>query len=202
MTDGKVVYSRGKKFDIQLKASEIRTRKLAELLLDGEFEPTATITLELKSEQWQWERTGNAAIEFEDDGKASGIEATTSKWWVHELHRAGETLGYFVFPALRFRAACRELKEKGQWARGGDDGRMKMVLLKILGLFMPLNVQQLEAEVQRLGNALIEEIARGANLRERAAELEKQLAIWKSRAKEAEDELSRPSGLSWKDATE
>ena len=86
--------------------------------------------IELKSESWQWEQTGNICIEYEYAGQPSGIAATEADIWVHELKREGGTLVYLMFHTERLKELCRRYwrwrKEKA-----GDGGRSKVILLPL-----------------------------------------------------------------------
>ena len=66
-----------KKFDIDLKYGTIREEKIAEMLTNKK--------IEVKSERDMWMKTGNIAIEYESWNKPSGIKATESDYWFHNL---------------------------------------------------------------------------------------------------------------------
>jgi hypothetical protein len=115
MTDGggtarpnKIAFNRDRNFDLQLSASLRSERKLAELLNGAK--------IELKTESWQWEQTGNICVEFACDGNPSGIATTEADVWVHELRREGRTLVYLWFPIERLRA--REYYRRGHYRTG------------------------------------------------------------------------------------
>jgi hypothetical protein len=114
-----------------------RDRKLSQALIDERRLATiftsATIEkVELKSESWLWEQTGNICIEFRCDGRPSGISTTEADVWVHELKRDGETLVYLMFPIERLKELCRDAIRAGRWrAGGGDDGRFDLVILRL-----------------------------------------------------------------------
>jgi hypothetical protein len=114
-----------KKFDIQLSEAQQNEIKLAGIL-------TRMAKVELKSETWQWEQTGNICIEYEYNGKPSGIAATEADVWVHELKRDGDTLVYLMFPADRLKRLCREAYKNGKHrSLAGDGGKSKVVLLPL-----------------------------------------------------------------------
>jgi N6-adenosine-specific RNA methylase IME4 len=75
----KVTFNRDKKFDLQLSASLRHERKLADIITGGK--------IELKTETWQREQTGNICIEYACDSRPSGIATTEADIWVHELRR-------------------------------------------------------------------------------------------------------------------
>lgn len=126
----KITFNRDHKFDLQLDQALIHERRLGEI-----FEGAKIEKIELKSETWQWEQTGNIAIEFACDGKPSGISATEADFWVHELRRGNETLVYLMFPIERLKQLAREAWRAGNYRRnGGDDGRFDVVLLRLSDL--------------------------------------------------------------------
>jgi hypothetical protein len=89
-------------YDIRLSRALIDERRLMDIFQHANIEK-----IELKSESFQWEQTGNIAIEYEDDGHPSGIASTEASVWVHELKRDGETLVYLMFPIERLREGDR-----------------------------------------------------------------------------------------------
>ena len=66
-----------KKFDLDLKYGEIREDKIRDMLENKK--------IEVKSERGRWMETGNICIEYESWGKPSGIRATESDYWFHNL---------------------------------------------------------------------------------------------------------------------
>ena len=66
-----------KKFDLDLQYGKIREDKIAEMLTNKK--------IEVKSERGMWMKTGNIAIEYESYKKPSGIRATESDYWFHNL---------------------------------------------------------------------------------------------------------------------
>jgi hypothetical protein len=125
--DEKITFNRDNKFDLQLGQALRNERRLAEIFSYGKIE-----RIELKSETWQWERTGNICIEFRCDGRPSGIAVTEADYWVHELRRDDDTLLYLMIPVPRLKQLCREAIKAGR-ARygGGDGGRFDNVVLSL-----------------------------------------------------------------------
>jgi hypothetical protein len=122
-----IVINRDKKFDLQLSQALIDERRLAEIFAGAKIE-----RIELKSESWQWEQTGNICIEFRQRGRPSGIAITEADVWVHELKRDGATLVYLMFPIERLKALCREAFRRGAYRLGGGDGgEFDVILLKL-----------------------------------------------------------------------
>lgn len=89
-----VKHNRDKKFDLQLSQALINERKLADIFVNARLEK-----IELKSESFLWERTGNIAIEYMANGKPSGIQTTEAEMWVHELKRNDSTHLYLMIPS-------------------------------------------------------------------------------------------------------
>ena len=78
-----------KKFDIDLSYGKVREQMVADMLQDKK--------IEVKSERDMWMRTGNIAIEYESYGKPSGIAATESDYWFHNLCIGDEVFATLVF---------------------------------------------------------------------------------------------------------
>ena len=78
-----------KKFDIDLSYGKVREKQVADMLQNKK--------IEVKSERGMWQKTGNIAIEFESYGKPSGIAATESDYWFHNLCVGEETFCTLVF---------------------------------------------------------------------------------------------------------
>jgi len=120
-------YRRDNKFDLQLNQALINERRLGEIFATAKIEK-----IELKSETWQWEKTGNICIEYAQGGRPCGIAITEADYWVHELRRDDATLVYLMFPIERLRALAREAFKAGRFRKGGGDGgRFDVVLLRL-----------------------------------------------------------------------
>jgi hypothetical protein len=115
--EGKVAFNRDGKFDLQLSQALINERRLAEIFAAAKIEK-----IELKSETWQWEQTGNICIEYQQNGKPSGIAITEADYWVHELRRDNGTLVYLMFPVQRLKELARKAYAQGRYHEGGGDG--------------------------------------------------------------------------------
>jgi len=113
----KIAFNRDNKFDLQLSDALINERRLAEI-----FQAKIIKRIELKSETWQWEQTGNICIEYRQNGRPSGIAATQADYWVHELRRDGATLCYLMFPHERLLELARKAYREGRYHEGGGDG--------------------------------------------------------------------------------
>ncbi len=118
-----VKFNRDNKFDLQLSQALLCERRLAEIFANAKFE-----TIELKSESYLWERTGNICIEYEQNGKPSGIAVTKADLWVHELLRDGKTLGYLMIPVDRLKELCKRARRH---THAGDGGRFGVYLIPL-----------------------------------------------------------------------
>jgi hypothetical protein len=117
MSSPKVIFNSNNKFDLQLGNALIAERRLADIFTAGRIEK-----IELKTETWQWERTGNICIEYRQNGQPSGIAVTEADYWVHELRRDDKTLCYLMFPIDRLKELARCAYAEGHYHDGGGDG--------------------------------------------------------------------------------
>jgi hypothetical protein len=123
----KIAFNHDRKFDLQLSEALINERRLGEIFSAKRIEK-----IELKSEAWQWEQTGNICIEFRCDGNPSGISRTEADYWVHELKRDGETLVYLMFTVDRLKKLAKAAIKAGRWRKNaGDGGRFDVALIKL-----------------------------------------------------------------------
>lgn len=89
--------------------------------------------IELKTDTWQWEQTGNLCIEYgKMDGRKSGIAVTEAKFWIYELRRKDQTIVHLIFPIEQLKELGRRAYLNG-WYRhyAGDDGNSKVVLIPL-----------------------------------------------------------------------
>jgi queuine/archaeosine tRNA-ribosyltransferase len=115
-----------KKFDIDLNYGEVREKQVADMLQNKK--------IEVKSERDMWQRTGNIAVEYESYGKPSGIKATESDYWFHNLCIGDETYATLVFRTDVLRSIINSL-DYTKSVNGGDHNASKMYLLNIQKLF-------------------------------------------------------------------
>lgn len=113
------------KYDIQLGQAGKDEARLAQILSEKK--------IELKTESFLWERTGNFAVEIASRGKRSGLAATEADYWAHELIKDGQTLCYLLFPVERLKQICRDIGEKQE--RAGDDDAQTLFLISLRKLF-------------------------------------------------------------------
>tara|TARA_R100001460_G_scaffold1045_3_gene4278 strand:- start:29 stop:472 length:444 start_codon:yes stop_codon:yes gene_type:complete len=115
-----------KKFDIDLEYGKVREQQVADMLQDKK--------IEVKSERDVWQKSGNIAIEYECYGKPSGINATESDYWFHNLCIGSETFATIVFDTASLKRIIDNLDNK-RVVSGGDHNASKMYLLNLQKLF-------------------------------------------------------------------
>ncbi len=106
-----------KKFDLDLKFGEKWEDFIADKLT----------TAEVKTEKDMWKKTGNICVEYESYGKASGIEATESDVWIHNLTSNDEFVLGFIIPT----ETLKKIYKQGYPVKGGDHNASRIYLLKI-----------------------------------------------------------------------
>jgi len=115
-----------KKFDLDLQYGEVREKAVADMLQNKK--------IEVKSERDMWQRTGNIAIEYECYGKPSGINATESDYWFHNLCIGDEIFATLAFNTKSLKRIIKNLDYKRS-VSGGDNNAARMYLLNIQKLF-------------------------------------------------------------------
>ena len=115
-----------KKFDIDLEYGQVREQLVADMLQNKK--------IEVKSERDLWQRTGNIAIEYESYGKPSGIDATESDYWFHNLCVGEDTFCTLVFNTDSLKKIINNLDSKRS-VSGGDNNASRMYLLNLQKLF-------------------------------------------------------------------
>ena len=115
-----------KKFDIDLKYGTIREEKIAEMLTNKK--------IEVKSERDMWMKTGNIAIEYESWNKPSGIKATESDYWFHNLCIGDNEYCTLVFKTDTLKKIVNDL-DTFKTVSGGDNNASRMFLINLQKLF-------------------------------------------------------------------
>ncbi len=115
-----------KKFDIDLKYGTIREEKIAKMLTNKK--------IEVKSERDMWMKTGNICIEYESWNKPSGIKATESDYWFHNLCIGDNEYCTLVFKTDVLRTIVNNL-DYFKTVSGGDNKASKMYLVNLQKLF-------------------------------------------------------------------
>ena len=115
-----------KKFDIDLAYGEVREQAIADMLQNKK--------VEVKSERGMWIKTGNIAIEYESYGKPSGIEATESDYWFHNLCVGDDIYATLVFETEQLKKILEVIPSRKS-VSGGDHNASRMWLLPLRNLF-------------------------------------------------------------------
>ena len=115
-----------KKFDIDLEYGTIREEKIAEMLTNKK--------IEVKSEKDLWQKSGNICIEYESWGKPSGIRATESDYWFHNLCVGDNEFCTLVFKTDVLRTIVDKL-DTFKTVSGGDHKASRMFLVNLQKLF-------------------------------------------------------------------
>ena len=115
-----------KKFDLDLQYGQVREDMVAEMLQGCK--------IEVKSERDLWQKTGNIAVEYESYGKPSGIMATESEYWFHNLCMGDTTYVTLVFKTQVLKDLIESL-DYIKTVRGGDNMASKMYLISLQKLF-------------------------------------------------------------------
>jgi len=115
-----------KKFDIDLEYGTIREDKVAEMLTNKK--------VEVKSERGLWLKSGNISIEYQSYGKPSGIKATESDYWFHNLCIGDNEYCTLVFKTDVLRTIVDKL-DTFRTVSGGDHNASQMYLVNLQKLF-------------------------------------------------------------------
>ena len=115
-----------KKFDIDLEYGKVREQQVADMLQDKK--------IEVKSERDVWQKTGNICIEYESWGKPSGIEATESDYWFHNLCIGDDEYCTLVFKTPVLKKIVSKL-DTFRTVSGGDHNASRMYLVNLQKLF-------------------------------------------------------------------
>ena len=115
-----------KKFDIQLRQGQMLEEQLKQFFTGQ--------SIEVKSERGRWMETGNICIEYESWGKPSGIKATESDYWFHNLCVGDKEFCTIVFDTNMLRIIVNQL-DSFKTVTGGDHNASKMYLVSLQKLF-------------------------------------------------------------------
>lgn len=115
-----------KKFDLDLQYGTIREEKIADMLTNKK--------IEVKSERDIWQKSGNICIEYESWGKPSGIRATESDYWFHNLCIGKDEYCTLVFKTDTLRKIVDKL-DTFKTVSGGDNNASRMFLVNLQKLF-------------------------------------------------------------------
>jgi hypothetical protein len=115
-----------KKFDLDLQYGTVREEKVADMLTNKK--------IEVKSERDIWQKSGNICIEYESWGKPSGIRATESDYWFHNLCIGDDEYCTLVFHTDTLRKIVDKL-DTFKTGSGGDNNASRMFLVNLQKLF-------------------------------------------------------------------
>ena len=123
-----------KKFDLDLKYGEIGQDQIHNILLNSKIEVKRERPY---SEGGWWDITGNICIEYECNGKPSGVNkaSTESDYWFHIFCKENKSNHcMIVFEVSRLQKIVE--KYKGTYTRMvGDGSRVKAIVIPITKLF-------------------------------------------------------------------
>ena len=117
-----------KKFDKDLKYGQERENRIVSILDKDKTK------MEVKTERDWWFKTNNIAIEVECHGKPSGIKATESDYWFHNLCIDDEEYCTLVFKTETLKKIVDKI-DKFKSVSGGDHNASKMILISLQKLF-------------------------------------------------------------------
>ena len=101
-----------KKFDIQLRQGQMLEEQLKQFFTGQ--------SIEVKSERYIWEITGNLFIEYEYKDQPSGIAATTADFWALCLIRDEQLLQMYIVPTDTLKRITRRYCGTERDVIGGD----------------------------------------------------------------------------------
>ena len=129
-----------KKYDLDLEYGEIREDKIRDMLENKK--------IEVKSERGRWMETGNICIEYECWGKPSGIRATESDYWFHNLCVGDKEFCTIVFDTNMLKLIVNEL-DSFKTVAGGDHKASRMYLVSLQKLFSGDVIKAFKEELEK-----------------------------------------------------
>jgi len=112
-----------KKFDIQLKQGQKLEDQLAQFFTGK--------NIEVKSERYLWEQTGNLFIEYQYKGQPSGIAATEADYWALCLIRDEQLLQMYILPTDTLKRITRRFIDTDCDVVGGDNDNSRGIKVPI-----------------------------------------------------------------------
>ena len=129
-----------KKFDLDLKYGEIREDKIRDMLENKK--------IEVKSERGRWMETGNICIEYESWSRPSGIRATESDYWFHNLCVGDKEFCTIVFDTNMLKLIVNQL-DTFKTVAGGDHNASRMYLVNLQKLFSSDVIKAFKEELDK-----------------------------------------------------
>ena len=120
------------KFDLDLQYGQLREQQVHDMFHNKK--------IEVKTERDWWKKTGNIAIEYECNGKPSGIDKTESDFWIHILSNGNGNYCKLVFDVPMLKRIVEKYKPTHS-RMIGDRGVSNCVLIPLEELFMKENVE-------------------------------------------------------------
>ena len=120
------------KFDLDLQYGQLREQQVHDMFHNKK--------IEIKTERDWWKKTGNIAIEYECNGKPSGIDKTESDFWIHILSNGTSNYCKLVFEVSKLKRIVEKYKSTHS-KMIGDRGASHCVLIPLEELFMKENVE-------------------------------------------------------------
>lgn len=127
-----ITFNHDKKYDIQLAQGMAAERRFAKILGYAKIEK-----IEVKKEEYLWEKSECIAIEYLRNGKPSGITSTEADFWVHELRRKNETICHIMISVKRLKEIAKKYFyiDGHRKERAGDYGLSSLVLIPLFEFF-------------------------------------------------------------------
>lgn len=129
-----------KKYDLDLQYGEIREDKIKDMLENKK--------IEVKSERGRWMETGNICIEYESWSKPSGIRATESDYWFHNLCVGDKEFCTIVFDTNMLKLIVNQL-DTFKTVAGGDHNASRMYLVNLQKLFSSDVIKAFKEELDK-----------------------------------------------------
>ena len=120
------------KFDLDLQYGQLREQQVHDMFHNKK--------IEVKTERDWWKKTGNIAIEYECNGKPSGIDKTESDFWIQILANGTDNYCKLIFEVPRLKRIVEKYKPTHS-KMIGDRGVSNCVLIPLEELFMKENVE-------------------------------------------------------------
>ena len=120
------------KFDLDLQYGQLREQQVHDMFHNKK--------IEVKTERDWWKKTGNIAIEYEGNGKPSGIDKTESDFWIDILSNGTGNYCKLVFDVPMLKRIVEKYKPTHS-RMIGDRGVSNCVLIPLEELFMKENVE-------------------------------------------------------------
>ena len=129
--DQEAIMVKNTKFDLDLQYGQLREQQVHDMFHNKK--------IEIKTERDWWKKTGNIAVEYECNGKASGIDKTESDFWIHILSTGTDNYCKLVFEVPRLKRLVEKYKSTHS-KMVGDRNASKCVLIPLNELFEKENV--------------------------------------------------------------